>query len=149
MSSVLVPASEIGIVNEKAGLKSFRDSLKAQVHQWIAQWQSSSVSMVVYSLIIAMVAIYDISLTIKYANSLAQLEANPIGRWLMNIEHAEIQLLAVPSGMYLFLQLKALGTVVVIAILHGLVRWRLDMGHAVAFGVTAFQVWLFCYLTLR
>ena len=154
MASGLATTEDIGIISKGAGsyfsTSHFTASrLKRNVLRLIGKWQQSNISLLAYTLIIATVAIYDISLTIKYAPSLAQLEVNPIGRWLMDIRPTEIHFLTAPSGMYLFLQLKGLGTVVVIAVIHGLIRWRLDMGQAVAFGVSLFQLWLAAYLTFR
>lgn len=149
MESMLSRNDEMTLLGGSYGIHSLERSFKESGANWLFRWQQSYISLLIYSAIIGAVAIYDISLTIKYAASLAQLEVNPIGRWLMNIEASEIYMLTTPSGMYFFLQLKALGTLVVIGIIHALVRWRLDMGHAVASGVSLFQIGLAAYLTFR
>lgn len=109
-----------------------------------ASWQVAAVFVTSYMTIIALVAIYDIHLTIRYASSLKQYEENPLGRWLMNLDRIDDNTL---PDLTLFLSLKAIGTLIVLATVLGLVRWRGHMGHAVGMGVTSFQLGLACYLT--
>ena len=114
-----------------------------------AFWFRSATACWLYASVIASVAIYDIFLTIKYASSLPQMEVNPVGRWLMNLKDAPMYYLDQPPDVLPFLILKGLGTCVVVATIHALVRWKGDMGHAVGFGVSVFQVGLAGYLTFR
>lgn len=126
----------------KGRLQEFAVKLKAACfHSTMASW--------LYAMVISAVAIYDIVLTIRYANSLPQLEINPVGRWLMNLKDAPMYYLDQPPDVLPFLILKGLGTCVVVATIHALVRWKGDMGHAVGFGVSLFQVGLAGYLTFR
>lgn len=97
-----------------------------------------------YLTIVASVAIYDICLTIQYSRSLKQMEENPIGRWLMNLDR--IQENVIPD-LTLFLTAKSLGTLVVLVALVTLVLRYSRIGHPVAIGVSGFQLGLAAYLT--
>jgi hypothetical protein len=97
-------------------------------------WKASSIS----------VLIYDIMLTIRYAESLKQMEENPIGRWLMNLD--DLKNNAMPN-LALFLSLKGMGTVVVLITIYTLVRRLSRLGHPIATGVSFFQIGLAIYLT--
>lgn len=107
-------------------------------------WRSSYLSVATYLTVVATVAVYDMILTIRYWNSLKQLEENPIGRWLLNLDH--IQDGTVPN-LALFLSLKALGTVIVLMTIAFLVTRSSRLGHPVATGVSCFQLGLATYLT--
>jgi hypothetical protein len=100
-----------------------------------------------YLATVAVVAVYDIVLTIRYANFLAQLEENPIGRWIMNLKSSTIHSIEVTPNIAPFIALKVLGTLVVLGVIVGLIRWRSRMGHLVGLGVSAFQLGLAAYLT--
>lgn len=110
----------------------------------IRSWQLVILSVSVYLSTIAAVAAYDIQLTIRYALSLKQYEQNPIGRWLMDLDRIGDN--ALPD-VTLFVALKVLGTVTVLIVIVGLVRWRGRVGHPVGIGVSTFQIGLACYLT--
>lgn len=99
--------------------------------------------LVIYWLIIASVSVYDMHLTVKYAGTLKSLEQNPVGRWLMQLD--AIQHDVIPDTT-LFLSFKSLGTIVVMLILAILIRQRARLGHPVAIGVTMFQLSLAWYL---
>jgi hypothetical protein len=107
-------------------------------------WKASSISVLTYLTIVASVAIYDIMLTIRYAESLKQMEENPIGRWLMNLD--DLKNNAMPN-LALFLSLKGMGTVVVLITIYTLVRRLSRLGHPIATGVSFFQIGLAIYLT--
>ncbi len=107
-------------------------------------WQFRFLSISTYLTVIALVAIYDVQLTIRYAVSLKQYEQNPIGRWLMNLDCIGEN--TIPD-LTLFLCFKAVGTVAVLMVVTGLVRWRGRVGHPIGIGVSAFQIGLACYLT--
>ncbi len=110
----------------------------------LCSWQLAALSVSVYLSTIAAVAVYDILLTIRYALYLKQHEQNPIGRWLMDLDRIGDNVL---PDVTLFLALKVLGTVAVLVVVAGLVRWRGRIGHPVGIGVSAFQITLACYLT--
>ncbi len=107
-------------------------------------WRKSAISTVTYLIVIAAVAIYDILLTIQYRESLKQLEENPIGRWLMNLDQVD-QVAA--SDLALFLAVKSIGTIVVLVTVYGLIKRRGSIGHPIAAGVTSFQLGLAAHLT--
>jgi len=107
-------------------------------------WRKSAISTATYLFVIASVAIYDILLTIQYRESLAELEENPIGRWLMNLD--QVDQFAVPD-LTLFLMLKSIGTIIVLITVYALVKRRGRIGHPIAAGVTTFQLVLATYLT--
>lgn len=109
--------------------------------RWIAF--GSYVLLTVYWLIIASVSIYDMHLTVKYAGTLKSLEQNPVGRWLMQLD--AIQHDVIPDTT-LFLSFKSLGTVAVLLILAILIQQRARLGHPVAIGVSMFQLSLAWYL---
>ena len=107
-------------------------------------WRKSAISTVTYLIVIAAVAIYDILLTIQYRESLKQLEENPIGRWLMNLDHADQ---VAVSDLALFLVMKSIGTIVVLVTVYTLIKRRGRIGHPIAAGVTSFQLGLAAHLT--
>jgi hypothetical protein len=102
-----------------------------------------------YVLVIGGVSLYDILLTIRYRDSLYDLELNPFGRWIMDLDNVPIDGVSpgFPPDVGPFLVAKSLGTVVVLAVIVALV-WRLKrLGHSVAIGVSGFQIALAAYLT--
>ncbi len=112
------------------------------------RWLISGLASLIYVCVVAGVSAYDIFLTIEYASWLPQLEENPIGRWLMNLEYSSMyDLSAPPPNVTYFVLLKVLGTSIVLVSLMSLIRWRAHIGHAVSLGVSAFQLWLAGYLT--
>ena len=113
-------------------------------HVVICSWQFATLSVLSYLAIISTVAVYDMLLTIRYSVSLKQYEQNPLGRWLMNLDQLGMNTL---PDLTLFLSLKVLGTISVLIVIVGLVRWRARVGHPVGLGVAAFQIALACYLT--
>jgi len=112
------------------------------------RWLISVLASLIYVGVVAGVSAYDIFLTIEYASWLPQLEENPMGRWLMNLEYSPMyNLSAPPPNVTYFVLLKILGTSIVVVSLVSLIRWRALIGHAVSLGVSAFQLWLAGYLT--
>lgn len=104
---------------------------------------------VVYLLVIATVAIYDIYLTFLYQKTLYEMELNPIGRWIMGLDNLEIPGVypVEPPNVLPFLLLKATGTLIVLGAVSFLVaRWG-RVGHGVGIGVSAFQLGLAAFLT--
>jgi hypothetical protein len=107
-------------------------------------WYSSLIAIYSYLTVVASVSIYDFVLTVQYAECLEQMEENPIGRWIMGLDHLKFGQIADPT---MFLILKALGTILVLAIMYVLFTRRTRIGHPVALGVASFQIVLACYLT--
>jgi hypothetical protein len=109
-----------------------------------ARWKSSVLSSVTYLSLVGSVSLYDIVLTILYAPYLKHAEQNPVGRWLMGLDHLKLGEL---PDLTLFLTLKSIGTVFVLATMHCLILWRSQLGHPVALGVSLCQLVLAAYLT--
>lgn len=105
----------------------------------------SSLPIACYCIIVGLVSVYDMYLTIKYAQYLKYMEQNPVGRWLMQLD--QLHNGAIPD-LTLFLSAKSIGTLIVLIILAMLYHHRRRIGHPVAVGVSAFQVLLAWYLTL-
>ncbi len=121
-------------------LKSFVTLALVAFDRWRASW----ISLVSYLLIIGGISVYDIYLTIRYAESLEQYEANPIGRWLMGLDQLAR---AECPDVSLFIGCKTIGTLFVLAVLAVLVvRWA-RLGHPIAMGVSLFQISLGYFLT--
>ncbi len=118
-------------------------SFKRTAYRFLAWQQSLSVTM--YLFIISAVSIYDMLMTVRYADTLKYMEQNPFGRWMMRLDELEH---GVPPDLTLFLSVKSLGTVLVMLVLFGLVRYRARLGHPVAIGVSICQLMLLWYLTL-
>jgi hypothetical protein len=104
------------------------------------------VSIFSYLLIVASVAVYDFVLTIIYAPVLQFMEENPLGRWLMGLDRLDLAFGESPD-LTLFLTMKTIGTLTVLATMYVLVQWRSRIGHPVALGVSSFQICLAGYLT--
>jgi hypothetical protein len=107
-------------------------------------WRKSAISTATYLIVIASVALYDILLTIQYWESLKQLEENPVGRWLMNLDQVDK---VAASSVTLFVIVKSLGTLVVLLTVYTLIKRRGRIGHPIAVGVASFQLALATYLT--
>jgi len=125
----------------------FRVSAKRVVHATrvvVCSWQFATLTVSSYLAIISTVAAYDMHLTVRYSLSLKQYEQNPVGRWLMNLDQIGTNTL---PDLTLFLSLKVIGTISVLIVIVGLVRWRARVGHPVGFGVATFQIALAYYLT--
>ncbi len=150
MESISIPVGEIGSLETGWDFRSHYQRGVRRFGLGLANlgrfWFRSFLSPLLYSLIIAAVAVYDIVLTIQYAELLAQMEANPIGRWLMGAEYTDIYAIEAPPNVWLFLFMKGFGTLIVLGVVNGLIRWRLNLGHAVATGVSLFQIGLAAYL---
>ena len=119
-------------------------NLRSSIHAAYHRCQCSYLSVAVYLTVVATVAVYDIILTIQYWQSLKQMESNPIGRWLMNLDHIANGTM---PNLILFITMKSIGTLFVLATILTLVLRRSRIGHPVGVGVSSFQVWLAAYLT--
>lgn len=121
-------------------LRAFRLWLQRAIRRGLSAYFLVST----YLTIVASVAIYDICLTIQYSRSLKQMEENPIGRWLMNLDRIQENVM---PDLTLFITVKSLGTLVVLAAIVTLVLRFSRIGHPVAIGVSGFQLGLAAYLT--
>jgi len=134
------------ILGQLEGARALMHDTTLAVHSQYARWQSTRVSIFSYLLIVASVAVYDFVLTITYAPTLQFMEENPLGRWLMGLDRLELAFGESPD-LTLFLTMKTIGTLTVLATMYVLVQWRSKIGHPVALGVSSFQIYLAGYLT--
>ncbi len=140
--------------NERTSLNRSSVSLMAGIEPWfcgrhiatfIARVRTSYVPLVIHSIVIAAVSLYDMFLTVKYAEQLKYLEQNPIGRWMMQLDYLDNG--ALPD-LTLFLSAKSIGTLLVLTILALLFHRQRRIGHSVALGVSGSQVLLAWYLSV-
>lgn len=103
----------------------------------------SNLLLSIYLTVIGAISFYDMVLTVRYAESLKQLELNPVGRWLMQLDdipgHAE-------PDLTFFLIAKGLGTAIVLLVIFMMTQRRARIGHPVGLGVSLCQVMLAMYL---
>lgn len=97
----------------------------------------------VCKLVIGLVSAYDIHQTVKYVECLPQMELNPVGRWLMNLDDG--------PGCHLqetacFITAKFAGNFICLAVLELLSKWRSHVAIGVAVPVAGFQLWLLYFL---
>lgn len=103
----------------------------------------SNLLLTVYLAVIGAISFYDMVLTVRYAPSLKQLELNPIGRWLMQLDHISS---ASEPNLTTFLAAKAIGTVLVLLVIFIMTQRRARLGHPVGIGVSLCQIALAMYL---
>lgn len=94
--------------------------------------------------VIGLVSSYDGYLTIRYHESLAQMEINPLGRTILALDDDGG---ASATALATFLGLKFAGTVVVICALQGIFRGHRRIGLTCAVSVAMVQILLGFYLT--
>ncbi|MGN6547746.1 MAG: hypothetical protein ACTHK7_22040 [Aureliella sp.] len=90
-------------------------------------------------LIIALVSVHDAALIVLNYQVIAEVEMNPLGRWLLELQGGEV---------WLFVLVKLAGTAFVWAVLVEVYRRRQRYGLIAAGALTGFQLGLLCYLTL-
>lgn len=93
--------------------------------------------------VIGLVSSYDCYLTIRYHDSLAQMELNPLGRTIMQLDQDGGHSAA---SLATFLGLKFAGTVVVILALQGIFRGHRRIGLTCALAVAGVQAMLGWFL---
>lgn len=94
-------------------------------------------------LLIGLVSAYDIFLTIKYVEYLPELELNPIGRWLMQLDAGPTCSL---DQVACFVSAKFAGNFLSLAIIEALGRWKPTLAGSVAVVVAALQLVLLSFL---
>ena len=97
----------------------------------------SKVVLVMFCLFVMAVSVHDAMLVILNADIILEVERNPVGRWLIELQGGDI---------WLFVLTKLLGTAVVCSILVMLYEFRVRQGLLAAGGVASFQMVLLCYL---
>lgn len=93
--------------------------------------------------VIGFAAAFDTYLTLKYAESLDVYEQNPLGRWLMDLDHGPV---ASTQQIAAFVTAKFLGTILVLMTLQGVAFWRVRLAGMLAVPVAAFQLSLVAHL---
>ena len=137
-------------VFEKPGLarvfegRAFNGALLlSAVSTWIRQGLNCVWCMLLFKAIILVVSAYDIYLTVKYVEYLPQLELNPIGRWLLGLDHGPTCCLQQAAA---FITAKFTGNVLVVVALELLSSFGFRLVGIVAAAVAFFQVWLGFFL---
>jgi hypothetical protein len=97
----------------------------------------------VYLTVIGAISFYDMVLTVRYAETLKQLELNPVGRWLMQLDQIPKN---TEPDLTSFLFAKGLGTAIVLLVIFIMTQRRARLGHPIGFGVSLCQVVLAMYL---
>lgn len=90
--------------------------------------------------LVLMVSSVDLYLLIRYERVIMDTEENAIGLWLIRMDSGSIAL---------FSALKMFGTCLSLMIYKKIFLADRRFGYTVGFFVTAFQIWLFCYLLFR
>ncbi len=106
--------------------------------RWFAEHHRKGILFAACCLCIAVVSVHDATLVVLNDDVIAQVEQNPLGRWLIDLQGGEV---------WLFVLVKLAGTAVVCATLITLYRHRQDVGMMAAGTLTAFQIALLGYLT--
>jgi hypothetical protein len=146
MNVLNIPLPQRCELGQLSGARELMRDMTRAVLAKLARWQSTRVSIFIYLLIVASVAVYDFVLTIRYSPMLQFMEENPLGRWLMGLDKLSRNFGETPD-LTLFLTLKTIGTLTVLATMYLLFRWRSRIGHPVALGVSSYQIYLAGYLT--
>ena len=98
----------------------------------------SEVVFAMFCLFVMAVSVHDAMLVVLNADVILEVERNPVGRWLIELQRGDI---------WLFVLTKLLGTAVVCSILVMLYEFRARHALVTAGGVASFQMMLLCYLT--
>lgn len=88
--------------------------------------------------VIVGVSAYDTYLIIKFARCLIELEENPIGKWLIEINNGDVSV---------FVRSKIAGTILVASILLLMKRFQSRIVFPVTTSIASWQVGLLWYLT--
>lgn len=89
--------------------------------------------------LILSISVHDASLVVLNHGVIADVEQNPIGRWLLRVNHGEV---------WLFVGVKLLGTAAAGAVLMEVFRLAPRIAWVAATAVAAMQVVLLAYLSL-
>ena len=99
--------------------------------------------MLICKCIILVVSAADIYLTVKYVESLPELELNPVGRWLLGFDNGPECKLQHAAA---FITAKFAGNVLVLATIEMLAHFRFRQVGFVAAAVALFQILLGVFL---
>ena len=104
----------------------------------IARERGSAMALATCCLFVAAVSVHDAMLVVLNSNVIGEVEQNPVGRWLIELQGGDV---------WLFVSLKLVGTAVVCGVLVTLYEYRTRLALASGSGVAAFQAGLLWYLT--
>lgn len=110
----------------------------AQLFQLIAAHQRAAI-FACCCLFVAMVSVHDALLIVMNHQVIYEVEQNPIGRWLIEMQGGDV---------WLFVLAKLAGTAVVCSLLVTLYEARARLATVAAVALAFFQLALLCYLTL-
>lgn len=113
------------------------------VSQVTRRFFESAWLLLVCKLTIGAVSAYDIFLTIKYVKSLPNLELNPVGRWLMNLDTGPVCEL---DQVALFITVKFIGNFLTLAIIEMVGAWKQAHASLIAIVIATMQLGLLYYL---
>lgn len=117
------------------------------IRKMVSQARNSKIVTVIglLTLWIAGVSAYDVYLTIAYADTLLDLESNPVARMVMHLDEGTFQ----RQDLATFIGLKCAGTAVVVVTLFLIAAYRRSTAILAASGVAIFQLLLLGFLTMR
>ncbi|QDV68617.1 hypothetical protein Poly24_23270 [Rosistilla carotiformis] len=120
------------------------DAILEVPRKWARWIESSPTILAVLAIWIGLVSAYDIYLTIKFADSLAYLEQNPVARGILNLD--SINGMGV-EHLARFIGLKCGGTVVSIGALFLISHWKHHLANLAAGGVALVQLGVLAFLS--
>ncbi len=103
-----------------------------------AREHPSGVAFAMLCMFVMAVSVHDAMLVVLNADVILEVERNPVGRWLIELQRGDV---------WLFVLTKFLGTAVVCSILVMMYEFRVRHGLLAVGGVASFQMILLCYLT--
>lgn len=104
----------------------------------LAKQRRSELVFAACCLLVVAVSVHDAMLVFLNADIIGEVERNPVGRWLIDLQGGEI---------WLFMAMKLVGTAVVCTVLVTLYELRARLALVVGGGVASCQLVLLWYLT--
>lgn len=112
--------------------------------KWARWLEASPTILALLAIWIGLVSAYDIYLTIKYADSLAYLEQNPLARGILNVDAARGMAV---EHLARFIGFKCGGTVLAIGSLFLISNWKHHLASLAAGGVALVQLCVLLFLS--
>lgn len=125
---------------------SAQDTLPKPSRLTFAPRGKTSVAIFVFAwLFVGFVSAYDAFLIVKYQHYVNELEMNPVGRWLMQLD--DFHPMSDTTGVARFLGYKFAGTILALGSMS-LIYWRSErIGLTVVAALATFQALLAAFLT--
>jgi len=108
-----------------------------EVRQSLFPLPLKGIALATMMLWIGCISIYDVYWSFKTQAVLWEVEQNPMGVWLIEMDGGDIAL---------FMTCKMLGTMIVLMSIPVMFVFRKSWGFAAGGAIALFQLWLFCYL---